>query len=138
MKKYIGTKTVMARPMSKLEAYDENLLKAGVIATKKDKNTQGYEVLYEGGYHSWSPKEVFDKAYHLAESPLDRMRIEIDELNDKMLKLSKFIQSERFKGLDEEMQNLLKKQHYHMDKYCEALSSRIILMMGHDTSTKQQ
>ena len=24
----------------------------------------GYKVVYEGGYESWSPKDVFEKAYH--------------------------------------------------------------------------
>jgi hypothetical protein len=44
MKKYIGIKSIQAEP--------------------QDKESQpGYKVIYEDGYISWSPKEVFDKAY---------------------------------------------------------------------------
>lgn len=131
MKKYIGTKTILARPMSKWEAYDENLLKAGVIATQEDKNTQGYEVLYEDGYHSWSPKEAFDKAYRLAESPTDRMKIELDELTDRFIKLNKFMASDRFYTLDAKTQALLTNQNSAMDDYQRALRQRLELMTGH-------
>jgi hypothetical protein len=44
MKQYIGVKWIKATPL--------------------DKDGQpGYEVEYEGGYRSWSPKDVFEKAY---------------------------------------------------------------------------
>lgn len=56
MKKYIGTKEVMAQPMSAEEA-----VKMGY---KVGSNTgNGYEVEYKDGYKSWSPKEVFEEAY---------------------------------------------------------------------------
>lgn len=45
MTKYIGTKVVDAEPQI------------------KDGN-EGYKVVYEDGYTSWSPKDVFEKAYH--------------------------------------------------------------------------
>lgn len=131
MKKYIGTKTVMARPMSKWEAYEDNFLKAGVVATQEDKNTCGYEVVYDDGYHSWTPKEQFDKAYRLAESPVDRMKIELDELTDRFIKLCKFIQSDRFDTLDEEMQTLLNDQCAAMERYQKDLKLRYQLMTGH-------
>lgn len=44
MKNYIGVKIVKAEPMAK---------------DGKD----GYKVVYPDGYVSWSPKEVFEKAY---------------------------------------------------------------------------
>ena len=44
MKKYIGIKSIQAEP--------------------QDRDGQpGYKVVYEDGYTSWSPKDVFDKAY---------------------------------------------------------------------------
>lgn len=44
MKQYIGTKVISAEP-------------------KTDLGLEGYKVVYEDGYESWSPKEVFEKAY---------------------------------------------------------------------------
>lgn len=45
MKQYIGTKVISAEPQN-------NFI-----------NTEGYRVVYEDGYESWSPKDVFEKAY---------------------------------------------------------------------------
>lgn len=50
MKKYLGVKLIEAEPMNRAEQ-------------------EGYSVKYEDGYTSWSPKEVFEKAYfELAET----------------------------------------------------------------------
>lgn len=59
MKKYLGVKIVSAESMSSDAAYANNLLKAGVV----ESGEKGYKVVYEDGYESWSPKEVFEKAY---------------------------------------------------------------------------
>lgn len=48
MNTYIGTKIVQAEPQL-IEINGE----------PKD----GYKVLYEDGYQSWSPKEVFERCY---------------------------------------------------------------------------
>jgi hypothetical protein len=45
MKQYIGTKIIKAK-----------------LETKNGE--EGYKVVYEDGYVSWSPKDVFEKAYH--------------------------------------------------------------------------
>ena len=45
MKQYIGTKVISAE-------YKQNIYKE-----------DGYKVVYEDGYESWSPKDVFEKAY---------------------------------------------------------------------------
>jgi len=47
-KKYYGTKSVEAKP-----------------GNNAGSGESGYHVKYEGGYVSWSPKEVFEKAYQL-------------------------------------------------------------------------
>lgn len=54
---YRGTKIVMAEPMT-----------ADAAATKgyrigNNLGKEGYEVTYNGGYKSWSPKDVFDNSY---------------------------------------------------------------------------
>lgn len=61
MKKYIGIKFVEARPMTR------NEFNALHEVRNQDSNVQcsneGYIVRYEDGYISWSPKEIFEKAY---------------------------------------------------------------------------
>ena len=57
MDKYIGVKLVEAAPMSKYEFYEKRGLPVNDI------DAPGYEVIYEDGYQSWSPKDVFEKAY---------------------------------------------------------------------------
>lgn len=52
MQKYIGCKMVEAEPCKLWEDRGEH--KAG---------EDGYKVTYPDGYVSWSPKEVFEKAY---------------------------------------------------------------------------
>lgn len=45
-KRYIGTKIILAEPKAK-------------------EGVEGYEVMYEDGYVSWSPKTTFERAYRL-------------------------------------------------------------------------
>lgn len=51
---YIGIKYVEASPMTAEEAIEHGY-RIG------DNNGDGYEVIYEEGYKSWCPKEVFEK-----------------------------------------------------------------------------
>ena len=55
MNKYIGFKMVEAEPQIKVATPEE--YKKGILGT------EGYKVKYPDGYLSWSPKEVFEKAY---------------------------------------------------------------------------
>ena len=65
LKKYIGTKVVEASPMN--EIYAESI---GYARKNSDNHEwrNGYHVMYtnpDGSfYDSWSPKSVFEKAYH--------------------------------------------------------------------------
>lgn len=80
MKQYTGTKTVKAMPMTMGGAYERKLLKEGVRPSECETDKAGYLVEYEGGYQSWSPADVFEKAYKPSETRLDKLRIECDEL----------------------------------------------------------
>lgn len=120
-KKYIGTKLVEAAPMSANDAEECGFKTGG-------KTCDGYWVRYEDGYESWSPKEVFEKAYKLAETPLDRMRIESDELCKKFSGLASFIESEKFKELDSVTQGMLKVQYRMMCNYWQILNQRATKM----------
>jgi hypothetical protein len=64
MKKYLGVKTVSAEPMTRDEAGNAGLVR-GYEANgyNETENAEGYKVVYEDGYKSWSPKETFEKAY---------------------------------------------------------------------------
>lgn len=59
MKKYIGTKTIQAEPLS----YNGWLEHKG-DEKRSSPDMDGYFVKYPDGYESWSPKEVFEAAYH--------------------------------------------------------------------------
>ena len=54
MKSYIGTKIVKAEPC-----------KAWKDAGSHQIGDEGYQVIYDDGYESWSPKDVFEKAFSL-------------------------------------------------------------------------
>ena len=75
MNRYIGTKTINAKPMSR-QAY--NNLRGWVVPADEDPADDGYLVEYiDGGqanhpdfdgYISWSPKDVFERAYRRSDS----------------------------------------------------------------------
>lgn len=58
MQKFIGTKIIHAEPA---------VAPAGVHQSIE--GDEGYKVVYEDGYQSWSPKEIFEDAYR----PCDAM-----------------------------------------------------------------
>lgn len=121
MKKYIGTKTVMAEAMTKSEA--EKILNRNLSDAKGGED--GYLVEYEDGYKSWSPKETFEAAYKIAETYIDSMQIEHGQLKERILKLHKFILSEDFLELDTEEQALLQRQYNDIDSYTRILTIRL-------------
>lgn len=59
MPKYIGTKVVQAKPMP---LKDAQFVLGREIKPATDEE-DGYIVVYNDGYRSWSPKSVFDAAY---------------------------------------------------------------------------
>lgn len=125
MKKYIGTKQVEAEPMTMGEAYKRNLLQVGRVPNDSEKDNPGFYVRYQDGYESWSPAETFCNAYKLADTPLDRMIIEHQELNNKIDKLGKFICSEGFNSLNYKQRILLNMQLRSMIEYSLILKERI-------------
>lgn len=125
MKKYIGTKQIEAEPMTKGDAFGKHLLREGIYAEDFDK--PGYHVRYEDGYESWSPKDVFEKAYKVADSFLDRLYIEHSDLIEKFEKCAVFVDSEKFREAIKEDYPafLLSLQRELMGRYLQALSCRI-------------
>lgn len=121
MKKYIGTKTIMAMPMAKTEA--EIALSRSLADAKGGED--GYIVAYPDGYMSWSPKETFEEAYKIADTYLDRMRIEYEDVKDRILKLHAFMMSEEFRELNKDKQAQLEDQCSAMTDYIVILGHRI-------------
>ena len=61
MKKYIGTTVVDATTAWRVDG--KVYLKDEAVPRSMNRE-DGYKVVYEDGYESWSPKDVFEKAYH--------------------------------------------------------------------------
>jgi uncharacterized protein YdcH (DUF465 family) len=81
------------------------------------------------GYVSWSPKDVFERAYKVADTPLDRMYIERNELLDKYNKLVLFLGRVDKEEIASEVQvALMERQKIQMKDYLLTLRTRIELM----------
>lgn len=81
------------------------------------------------GYVSWSPKNVFERAYKSIETPLDRLYIEYNELQDKYNKLVLFLGRKDAEQIAGEMQvALMEEQKIQMKDYLLTLRTRIELM----------
>lgn len=132
LKQYIGTKTVKAEPMVKSAA----VAKGWARASEGNPDTPGYHVQYtnpDGStYDSWSPKDVFEKSYQIAEDFKDRLEIEFKELRIRLLKLHKFIQDNGFANIDKkigpEQGALLLSQYHGMSLYFDALKARLEIL----------
>ena len=62
-KKYIGTKQIEAKPMTRGE-YDALSSRNSILTEKGEQSfDEGYFVKYSDGYTSWSPKKQFEEAY---------------------------------------------------------------------------
>lgn len=125
MKKYQGTKEVHAEPM----------MLGDFIETRKrnpyandsqlhDLSEQGYLVVYEDGYESWSPKEAFDKAYRPVETFVERLHVEATQLDQRIDKLQDFVHSEKFKDLELWEREYLYEQLALMRAYCRIINHR--------------
>jgi len=99
-----------------------------VVAWSQEKDDHpGYAVKYPDGYVSWSPEDVFEKAYlaigHLDGKPewFQRLVAERAQLADKLEKLQLYLAS----SLDVPQGELLRKQAAIMTQYLEVLDARL-------------
>ena len=125
MKKYIGTKEVQATPA--IRKGGKVYLPTDPIPKTFEKVEEGYKVVYEDGYESWSPKDVFEKAYKPADTFKDRLMIEQQELAERLDKLCSFVDSPKFDEVvtDNEQRELLYEQCQRMSDYLRVLNKRI-------------
>jgi hypothetical protein len=156
---FIGTKVVNATPATKL-IYCE--LRRWTCPENEDPDEEGYVVEYtdriqnppavEGfqGYVTWSPKEVFERAYRRVgkaasaasnaspeaagtasvreekkETWLDRVRAELAELDARLVKLNAFLETNTFCGLPEFDRRDLGNQQFFMEGYRNVLERRL-------------
>lgn len=125
MKKYIGTKEVQATPA--IRKGGKVYLPTDPIPRTFEKVEEGYKVVYEDGYQSWSPKDVFKKVYKPADTFKDRLMIEQQELAERLDKLCSFVDSPKFDEVvtDKEQRELLLRQRKCMGEYLFVLGKRI-------------
>lgn len=83
MEKYIGVKQITAEPCSRDQFSgaknfgDLSKLSGGI-------DEHGYRVVYENGYKSWSPKDVFEKAYRTTDGLTFGLALEALKLGKKV------------------------------------------------------
>lgn len=134
---YIGTKVVRGVPMS----YRTFLEATGLRDNERTPyDAAGYLVEYtdggapnvEGfaGYISWSPKDVFEKAYTVGAEPrkttfIDRMKAEVEELGGRLTKLKVFLQTPEYEALPDIERRELLKQSGGMEEYHWYLQRRL-------------
>lgn len=133
LKQYKGTKTVKAEPMNESVAVEKGFARAN-----KDGHEwrSGYHVQYtnpDGStYDSWSPKDVFEKSYQVAEDFKDRLIIEFKELKERFNKLDAFLDEKDYDKVVEicgPAQTALMFSQYHaMRHYYDILRTRIELL----------
>lgn len=128
-------KTVKAVPMNRK---DYNDLRGWSVPSDENPEDEGYLVEYQDdghknvegfdGYISWSPKDVFEKGYRLSETFTDRLKIEMEDLEEKCEKLEDFILSSKSESLEEMHKNLLRIQLSAMFAYYSTVRTRFELL----------
>lgn len=129
---FIATRTVQAKPMNRQEYND---LRGWQVPDDENPTDDGYLVVNSGvsernvdgfdGYVSWLPKLAFDEQYKKYDTPIDRMQIEADDLDDKLLKLEAFINKGQPVFLTDDEWALLKQQAEYMVLYRDTLGLRL-------------
>tara|TARA_R110000744_G_scaffold162080_2_gene278692 strand:+ start:335 stop:733 length:399 start_codon:yes stop_codon:yes gene_type:complete len=131
MKNYIGTKEIKARPMNRL---DYNGYRGWDLPSDEDGEYEGYLVEYingsgknhqnHDGYVSWSPSGVFEESYRETTTYQDRLKIEYNDLCDKVKKLAKALEKDL---VPSSQKPILIKQLSVMGEYSNILLERIAL-----------
>ena len=132
---YLTVKLVEVKPMLAIDAENE-----GYRTNDVPSETPGYKVLYQDGYKSWCPKNVFDinsikltdlKSFNIIcgnnfPDHIKRMFVEHNELEARIDKSLDFFKSDDYYDLSNDRQDLLNKQHMFMLGYLNVLRERII------------
>lgn len=133
MKTYLGTKVVNAMPATRAEYLslrewdlpaDENGADEGYLVEYTDGGKPNMPELF-AGYITWSPKDVFDRAYKEIGDFRERVRDEKAQLDDRLAKLNVFMHTTSCLDLPFEDRSLLSAQAVAMQELSEILAKRI-------------
>ena len=119
---YTGTKTVYAAPLTRTEAATR--LGRNLKSENSDEE-EGYLVRYGDDYMSWSPKSTFENAYKPSGTFVDRMRIELADIHNRIVSLHGFMLTQKYRELSDVEQSMLVRQFTTMHDYHDALANRI-------------
>ena len=133
MNKYLGTKEVSAKPMTRGEYND---YRGWQIPENEDPNEQGYLIEYQdggksndsrhAGYISWSPADVFNRAYAPIDTWLNRVKLEQARVQKDLDGLDKTLDVERKPDfITDEQWIYMTRQQFHMRQYNQILKDRI-------------
>lgn len=126
MKKYIRVASIEAEPMTMEEALKNNLIKINEVTSENCSSIEGYHVIYDNGRESWISKDMFARTYKAVDTPLDRLRIEYDELMEKHNKLVLFLgRKDAVDIAGEDQVALMELQKIQMHDYLITLKKRI-------------
>lgn len=124
MKKYIGKEEVSAEPMTYGEAYKDGIIPENAYVEELS-DREGYKIVRADKASDWIPQKDFESSYRVAETFLDRINIEDEDLRDKCRRLSDFIHNDdKFKELPLGDQAMLMAQFHTMCAYLNILSLR--------------
>lgn len=127
MKQYTGTKTVKAMPMKYIEANSNGAIPE-MNECLYNVNPDGYYI-EDCGKRYWMNPISFEKEYKIAETFLDRLYIERDELEQRFKALDSFLEkgySYIIEKVGALQASLLISQHMCMSGYLNILNSRIL------------
>lgn len=138
MNKYIGTKELLAKPMTRGEYND---YRGWPLPENENPKDEGYIVEYldggkpndarHEGYISWSPVDVFNNAYKPADTFLDRLKVEQVEVQTRLDGLTKTLNVETKPSfISDEQWVLMSRQQFHMRMYAQIIGQRIDLAEG--------
>lgn len=104
MQKYIGVKQVQAKTITR---GDYNDYRGWTVPANENPNDESYMVKYADDYVSWSPKETFEKSYHIVGvRPLNDSALLMVSTDYKDRFLAEYIQLEtRIKELETMLSN---------------------------------
>jgi hypothetical protein len=127
-----GTLTLQI-PSGENPAHKVDISVTSAYMQKHQPQVDGYYVLYQDGYESFSPAEAFEEGYN-AVTPttfLDRLKAEYAQLVDRTFKLRDFIDhSPVFIALDPRDKDLLRAQLTIMAHYLVILDERVARLTG--------